>query len=93
MPSLKFTPFCLFPPLPPTQPAMPDPAEPASVKAKAQVQAVFDLYHHLSATTPYTGFDSRLMSEVKLLDAGPEGSVTFELVVGQFYGNMNGLCF
>ncbi|KAF2669063.1 thioesterase family protein-like protein [Microthyrium microscopicum] len=37
--------------------------------------------------TPY--FDEDLMKEVKLLDAGPEGTVLFELLMDSKYSNLN----
>jgi hypothetical protein len=44
------------------------------------------------------GFDSRLMRDVKLIDAGPEGVVTWELTITPAYANLNsetseGSCF
>jgi hypothetical protein len=33
------------------------------------------------------------MSEVKLLDAGPEGTVVFELLISEAYSNINGIFF
>lgn len=47
-------------------------------------------FRHLEVTTNYNGFDKLLMSEVKLLDAGPEGTVVFELLISEAYSNING---
>ncbi len=35
-------------------------------------------------------YDEDVMNEVKLLDAGPEGSVVFEMVMDEKYSNLNG---
>ncbi len=36
------------------------------------------------------GYDVELMTKVRLLDAGPKGTVRWELEVTDFYANQNG---
>lgn len=36
-------------------------------------------------------FDQHVMENLKLLAAGPEGSVLFELLIDDTYGNINGV--
>jgi acyl-coenzyme A thioesterase 13 len=39
--------------------------------------------------TDYTGYDVDMMTKIKLIDAGPEGSVEWELPITSYYSNMN----
>lgn len=41
--------------------------------------------------TDYTGYDVEMMTKIKLIDAGPEGYVEWELPITSFYTNMNGV--
>jgi hypothetical protein len=35
-------------------------------------------------------FDHEVMSDLKLLDAGPEGTVEYSLYISEFFSNLNG---
>lgn len=39
----------------------------------------------------FSGFDKALMSSLKILDATPEGTVTFSLYIDEKYTNLNGV--
>ena len=39
--------------------------------------------------TSYTGYDVQMMTNIKLIDAGPEGRVEWELPITSFYSNMH----
>lgn len=39
--------------------------------------------------TDYKGYDIEMMTKIKLIDAGPEGYVEWELPITSFYSNMN----
>jgi len=60
-------------------------------RAMAAVQALFDRYRMLAATRPagHIDFDYDVMSNMKLVDAGLEGSVSFELYMSPKYSNLN----
>jgi len=55
------------------------------------VQALFDRYHIIAATRPahYIDYDYDVMNNMKLIDASPEGSVVFELLISDKYSNLN----
>lgn len=63
----------------------------AKAKAMASVQALFDRYRLLAAQRPahHVDFDHEVMNNMKLVDAGPEGTVVFELFVSERYSNLN----
>lgn len=41
------------------------------------------------ANTSRQDFDSEVMKKMKLVDAGPEGYVQFELTIGNEFSNLN----
>lgn len=45
------------------------------------------LWRH--ANTSRQDFDSEVMKKMKLVDAGPEGYVQFELTIGNEFSNLN----
>jgi hypothetical protein len=46
-------------------------------------------YLYIMKQTDYTGYDVEMMTKIKLIDAGPEGYVEWELPITSFYSNMN----
>jgi acyl-coenzyme A thioesterase 13 len=40
--------------------------------------------------TGHRDFDWEVMNDIKIIDAGPEGSVEFELYLDEKYSNLNG---
>ncbi|KAF2008766.1 thioesterase family protein-like protein [Aaosphaeria arxii CBS 175.79] len=66
-------------------------AEADRQKAMAAVQAMFQRYHLLSAQRPndHIDFDREVMRNMKLVDAGMDGSVEFELLITPSYSNLN----
>jgi acyl-coenzyme A thioesterase 13 len=46
-------------------------------------------YLYIMKQTDYTGYDIEMMTKIKLIDAGPEGYVEWELPITGFYSNMN----
>ncbi|KAJ9663925.1 hypothetical protein H2201_005407 [Coniosporium apollinis] len=60
----------------------------ARKKAMAAVRAI---YHRIAATRPsgHLDFDHEVMKSVKLIDAGPEGSVVYELLITPSFSNLN----
>jgi len=60
-------------------------------KAMKAVEAIFERYHLITASTSYTGFDKHLMSTLKLINASPAGTVTYELLIDDRYANINGV--
>ncbi|OJD39085.1 thioesterase family protein [Diplodia corticola] len=60
-------------------------------KAMRAVQALFDRYKLIAAQRPHghVDFDSEVMNKMKLVDAGPEGFVQFELTIGNEFSNLN----
>ncbi|KAL1614561.1 hypothetical protein SLS54_009622 [Diplodia seriata] len=60
-------------------------------KAMRAVQALFDRYKLIAAQRPHghVDFDSEVMRKMKLVDAGPEGFVQFELTIGNEFSNLN----
>ncbi|KAF1981808.1 thioesterase family protein-like protein [Aulographum hederae CBS 113979] len=65
--------------------------EEARVKAMAAVQSIFDKYFLLAARRPHdhVDYDYETMRQLKLVDAGPEGSVLFEMTIGKNFSNLN----
>jgi len=63
----------------------------AKQKAKAAVQSILDRYWAIVKANrqDYQGFDRRLMRDIKLIDASPEGAVTWELAITPAYANLN----
>jgi len=55
------------------------------------VEAIFERYLLIAHSQNFTGFDRHLMSTVAIIDAGPEGSVTFDLLIDERYSNINGV--
>jgi len=64
---------------------------PARQAARKAVQDLLDLFHYLMQRSSYNGYDARLMKELVLIDAGPDGLVEYELHISDFYANMNGV--
>ncbi|KAF2750403.1 thioesterase family protein-like protein [Sporormia fimetaria CBS 119925] len=66
-------------------------AEAGRQKAMRAVQAMYDRYNVLAAKRPenHVDFDRQVMKDLKLIDAGLDGSCTFELHVAPSYGNLN----
>jgi len=64
-------------------------ANEAKRKAMAACQEMQDLYLYIMKQTDYVGYDVELMTKIKLIDAGPEGYVEWELPITEFYSNMN----
>ncbi|KAF2474298.1 thioesterase family protein-like protein [Lindgomyces ingoldianus] len=60
-------------------------------KAMAAVQAMFDRYQLLAAQRPtdHTDYDREVMNSLKLVDAGLDGSVIFELCMSPNFSNLN----
>ncbi|ORY17619.1 thioesterase family protein-like protein [Clohesyomyces aquaticus] len=60
-------------------------------KAMMAVQAMFDRYFLLSAQRPsdHADYDREVMKSLKLVDAGLDGSVVFELHVSPNFSNLN----
>ncbi|KAJ4379095.1 hypothetical protein N0V86_005136 [Didymella sp. IMI 355093] len=60
-------------------------------KARAAVQAMFDRYKLLASKRPkdHVDFDSVVMNNMELVDAGPEGSVEYELYIAPGFSNLN----
>ncbi|KAF2181856.1 thioesterase family protein-like protein [Zopfia rhizophila CBS 207.26] len=60
-------------------------------KAMAAVQAMFDRYKILAAQRPtgHIDFDNEVMNNLKLIDAGLDGSVVYELFISQNFSNLN----
>ncbi|KAF2715144.1 thioesterase family protein-like protein [Pleomassaria siparia CBS 279.74] len=60
-------------------------------KATAAVQAMFDRYKLLATQRPqnHVDFDREVMKNMKIVDAGTDGSVSFELTVGPNFSNLN----
>ena len=46
-------------------------------------------YLYIMKQTDYDGFDVQMMTTIKLIDAGPEGWVEWELPITEYYSNMN----
>jgi len=67
------------------------PKDPARLKAMAAVQSIFDRYRIIAAKRPkhHIDFDRKVMEAMKLIDAGPEGSVHFELLIDEQFSNLN----
>ncbi|KAF1851099.1 thioesterase family protein-like protein [Cucurbitaria berberidis CBS 394.84] len=60
-------------------------------KAIAAVQAMFDRYTLLAARRPkdHIDFDREVMENFKIIDAGLDGSVTYELYMAPNFSNLN----
>jgi hypothetical protein len=48
-------------------------------------------YLLISASQNFNGFDKHIMENVKLIDASPKGTVTFEFLIDERYTNINGV--
>ncbi|KAF1809833.1 hypothetical protein P152DRAFT_461229 [Eremomyces bilateralis CBS 781.70] len=72
---------------------MADQSKKDEVRARsiAGVQAIFDRYHLLEKERPggHRDFDFDIMNTAKILDAGPEGWVLFELKIMDNWSNLN----
>ncbi|TVY40319.1 hypothetical protein LSUB1_G003185 [Lachnellula subtilissima] len=55
------------------------------------VEAIFERYLLIARSQNFTGFDRHLMSTVSIIDASPEGTVTFDLLIDERYSNINGV--
>ncbi|KZM21820.1 uncharacterized protein EKO05_0003135 [Ascochyta rabiei] len=66
-------------------------ADESKKKARAAVQAMFDRYELLASQRPkgHVDFDSEVMKNMKIVDAGPEGSAEFELYIAPNFSNLN----
>jgi len=60
-------------------------------KAMAAVKAIFDRYFLIAASVNFNGFDKHAMESAKLVDATPKGTASFEFVITEKYGNVNGV--
>ncbi|PMD38847.1 hypothetical protein L207DRAFT_513331 [Hyaloscypha variabilis F] len=60
-------------------------------EAVKAVEAIFQRYLLISASTKYGGFDKHIMETVTLLDASPQGTVDFEFLIDERYTNINGV--
>ncbi|CAO2649395.1 Nn.00g067800.m01.CDS01 [Neocucurbitaria sp. VM-36] len=60
-------------------------------KAVAAVQAMFDRYKLLAARRPkdHIDFDRQVMEHLKIVDAGLDGSVAYELHIAPNFSNLN----
>ncbi|KAH7390539.1 thioesterase family protein-like protein [Pyrenochaeta sp. MPI-SDFR-AT-0127] len=60
-------------------------------KAIAAVQAMFDRYKVLAARRPqdHNDFDQEVMENLKIVDAGLDGSVAYELYMAPNFSNLN----
>ncbi|KAJ4366985.1 hypothetical protein N0V83_007515 [Neocucurbitaria cava] len=60
-------------------------------KAIAAIQAMFDRYKLIAARRPedHTDFDREVMENLKILDAGLDGSVSYELYMAPNFSNLN----
>jgi len=65
----------------------------ATTRAEAikAVEAIFERYLLISASQNFNGFDKHIMENVKLIDASPKGTVTFEFLIDERYTNINGV--
>ncbi|KAG4431153.1 hypothetical protein IFR05_013354, partial [Cadophora sp. M221] len=69
---------------------MAEDAAASRAKAMKGVEAIFERYLLIAKSTDFTGFDRHIMENVKLIDASPEGTVTFEFYIDERYSNVNG---
>ncbi|OAL51198.1 thioesterase family protein-like protein [Pyrenochaeta sp. DS3sAY3a] len=60
-------------------------------KAMAAVQAMFDRYKVLASRRPHDhiDFDAEVMENLKIVDAGLDGSVSYELYISPNFSNLN----
>jgi hypothetical protein len=58
-------------------------------RAMKAVRGMWDRYNAIHKIRPINGFDNELMADLKLLDAGMDGWVVFELKVTERYCNLN----
>ncbi|KAI9815670.1 MAG: hypothetical protein M1827_002066 [Pycnora praestabilis] len=64
-------------------------AKTAKDEAVAAVQSIFDRYHLIAKERNRKAFDLQVMRDCKILEAGAEGSVVFELEITEDYSNLN----
>ncbi|KAF2992921.1 hypothetical protein E8E13_000547 [Curvularia kusanoi] len=66
-------------------------ADEGKSRARAAVQALFDRYFVLASkrSKGHIDFDGEVMKNLKLIDAGPEGSVVYELHIAPGFSNLN----
>ncbi|TVY87441.1 Acyl-coenzyme A thioesterase, partial [Lachnellula willkommii] len=55
------------------------------------VEAIFERYFLIARSKNFTGFDRHVMETVKIIDASPKGTVTFDLLIDEHYSNLNGV--
>jgi len=48
-------------------------------------------YRLIAASQNFQGFDKHVMENVKIIDASPKGTVTFEFLIDERYSNVNGV--
>ncbi|KAF2095033.1 thioesterase family protein-like protein [Rhizodiscina lignyota] len=62
-------------------------------KAIAAVNAIFERYRLIVKQRPdgHVDFDHGVMKDLKLLDAGPEGSTLYEIRIDEKYSNLNNI--
>ncbi|KAL3421347.1 thioesterase superfamily protein [Phlyctema vagabunda] len=66
-------------------------ATPAHAKAIKAVEAIFERYRLIATGTDFNGFDRHVMDNCKIIDASPDGTAEFELMIDEHYGNLNGV--
>ncbi|KAF1966500.1 thioesterase family protein-like protein [Bimuria novae-zelandiae CBS 107.79] len=68
-------------------------SDPKADRAKAirAVEACFERYHLLAAQRPqhHVDFDNEVMKDLKIVDAGLDGSVVYEFYISLKYSNLN----
>ncbi|QSZ32604.1 hypothetical protein DSL72_002183 [Monilinia vaccinii-corymbosi] len=60
-------------------------------EAMKALKDVFDRYRQIAASQNFNGFDAHLMNNIRILDATPAGTVTFEFLISEQYSNLNGV--
>ncbi|KAH6670002.1 HotDog domain-containing protein [Halenospora varia] len=68
---------------------MDSPSATARETALKAVQAIFERYHLIATTKKFTGFDLHIMQNLKLIEATPDGTVTYEFRIDEQYTNLN----
>ncbi|TVY33624.1 hypothetical protein LOCC1_G008399 [Lachnellula occidentalis] len=66
-------------------------ASTAHAEAIKGVEAIFERYLLIARSKNYTGFDRHVMDTVQIIDASPEGTVSFDLLIDERYSNLNGV--